>query len=129
MFHTTISLKEGHVLLSLHFNFALEHNIRKVKANHRLLKFNGTQQVIIYGGDVNLQGQSVQTVSCFIHCRGTGLEGNVDRAENIFLFHQQQTATQNIFLFDQQHTATQNHNTQTHTINPLKAWQISDIWE
>jgi len=40
-------------LLSLLFNFALEYAIRKVKSNHKLLKFNGTHQVI-YADDVNL---------------------------------------------------------------------------
>jgi hypothetical protein len=65
MFHTKIGLNEGDVLLSLLFNFASEHDIWKVKANHRLLKFNGTQQVIIYGDDVNLRGNGVQTISCF----------------------------------------------------------------
>jgi hypothetical protein len=41
-------LKEGDALLSLYyFNFALEYAIRKIKANHKLLKFNGTHQVVI----------------------------------------------------------------------------------
>jgi hypothetical protein len=35
------------------YNFALEYAIRKVKANHKLLKFNGTHQIVIYA-DVNL---------------------------------------------------------------------------
>jgi hypothetical protein len=44
--------------LSLLSNFAVEYAIREVKANHKLLKFNGTHQVIIYTDDVNLQGQT-----------------------------------------------------------------------
>jgi len=47
-------LKEGNALLSLLFNFALEYATRKVKANHKLLKFNSTHQVVIYADDVNL---------------------------------------------------------------------------
>jgi hypothetical protein len=47
-------LKEGDALLSLLFNFALEYAIRKVKANQKLLKFNGTHQIVIYADDVNL---------------------------------------------------------------------------
>jgi len=62
MFHIKSGLK-GDVLLSLLFNFALEYAIRKVKTNHKLLKFNGTHQVIIYADDVNLQGQSIHTIS------------------------------------------------------------------
>jgi len=54
MFPIKNDLKEGDVLLSLLFNFALEYTIRKVRANHKLLKFNGTHQVVIYADDVNL---------------------------------------------------------------------------
>jgi hypothetical protein len=51
-------LKEGDASLSLLFNFALEYDIRKVKANHKLLKFNSRHQVIIYADDANLQGKT-----------------------------------------------------------------------
>jgi len=50
-------------LLSLLFNLALEYAIRKVRANHMYLKFKGTHQVIIYGHDVNSQGQTIHTIS------------------------------------------------------------------
>jgi hypothetical protein len=63
VFHIKNGLKEGDALLSLLFNFALEYAIRKVKAKHKLLKFNGTQQVNIYGDDVNLRGHSIHTIS------------------------------------------------------------------
>jgi len=56
-------LKERDALLSLLFNFALGYATRKVKANHKLLKFNGTHRVNIYADDVNLQGQSIHTIS------------------------------------------------------------------
>ena len=55
-------LKEGDALLSLLYNSALEYAIRKIKANHKLLKSNGTHQVI-YGYDVNLRGHSIHTIS------------------------------------------------------------------
>jgi hypothetical protein len=61
MFHIKNGLKED-ALLSLLFNFAVEYDIRKVKAYHKLLKFNGTHQVIIYADDVNLQGQSIHSI-------------------------------------------------------------------
>jgi hypothetical protein len=54
---------KGDALLSLLFNFALEYAIRNIKANHKLLKFNGTHQVVIYADDVNLRGQSIHTIS------------------------------------------------------------------
>jgi len=54
---------KGDALLSLLFNLALEYDIRKVRENHKLLKFNGTHQVIIYGDGVNLQGQTIHTIS------------------------------------------------------------------
>jgi hypothetical protein len=54
-------LHEGQDLLSLLFNFALECDIRKVKA--KLLKLNATHQVVIYADDVNLWGQSIHIIS------------------------------------------------------------------
>jgi len=55
--------KEGDALISLLFNFALKYALRKVKANHKLLQFNGTHQVVIYADDVKLRGQSTHTIS------------------------------------------------------------------
>jgi len=63
MFPINNGPNEGNATLSLLFNFALEYAIQKVTANHKLLKFNGTHQVIIYGDDVNLQSQSIYTIS------------------------------------------------------------------
>jgi len=56
-------LKEGDALLLLLFNFAWEYATRKVKANQKLLKFNGTHQVIIYAEDVTCWGQRIHTAS------------------------------------------------------------------
>jgi hypothetical protein len=63
MFPIKNGLKEGDALLPLLFNFVLEYAIRKIKANHKLLKFNGTHQVVIYADYVNLQGHSIHTIS------------------------------------------------------------------
>ena len=52
-------LKEGDALSSLPFYFALEYAIRKVKANHKILKLNSTYQVPIYANDVHVRGQSI----------------------------------------------------------------------
>jgi len=62
MFPTKNGVK-GDSLLSLLFNLALGYDIRKARENHKLLKFNGTHQVIIYADDVNLQGQTIHTIS------------------------------------------------------------------
>jgi hypothetical protein len=61
MYPITNDLK-GDALLSLLFNFALEYATKNFEANHNLLKFNGTHQVIIYA-DVNLWGQSSYTTA------------------------------------------------------------------
>jgi hypothetical protein len=61
---------KGNDLSSLLYNFALEYAIRKVKANHKLLKFNGTHQAIIYADDVNLRGQSIHTNSYISQLEG-----------------------------------------------------------
>jgi len=76
IFHIKNGLKEGDSLLPLLFNFALEYAIRKVKANHKLLQFNFIQQVVIYADNVNLQGQSIHTIS-FI----SPLEGEWSRSK------------------------------------------------
>ena len=49
--------EEEAALLALLFNFPLEYAIRKIKDYHKLLKFNGTHQVLIYADDVNLGGK------------------------------------------------------------------------
>ena len=64
MFPIENGLKDGDALTSLLLNFALEYANRKVKANHKMLQFNRTHQVIIYMDDVNLQGQTIHTMSC-----------------------------------------------------------------
>jgi DNA replication protein DnaD len=44
-----------------------------------------------------------------VNWKETGLEVNVEKVENRFLFHEQHAA--------------QNHNTKTHVINPSKVWK------
>ena len=56
--------------------------------------------MLIYGVKANTPHASL------VHCKQTGLDVNVEKAENMFLFHEQHVA--------------QNH--KTHAINPLKVW-------
>jgi len=77
-------LKKGDDLSSLLFNFDLQYAIRKVKANHMLLKFKGTHQFIIYVDSVNL-GVKGYTRHASI------LEVDVEKGESMFLFHEHNT--------------------------------------
>jgi len=49
-------------LSSLLFNFALEYAFRRVQVNQDGLKLSGTNQFLVYAGDINILGGSVRTV-------------------------------------------------------------------
>ena len=56
--------------------------------------------MLIYGVKANTSYASL------VHCKQTGLEVNVEKPENMFLFHEQHAA----------------QNQKTQAINPLKVW-------
>jgi hypothetical protein len=54
-------LKQGDALTSLFLNFALEHAFRKVQEK-QVLKLNGIYRPLAYADDVNLLGDSIDTI-------------------------------------------------------------------
>jgi hypothetical protein len=61
-FHIQNGPKKGDALAPLLFNFSLEYAISKVQENQLGLKLNGTHQFLAYADDVNLLGDSKDTI-------------------------------------------------------------------
>jgi len=55
-------LKHGEVLSPLLFNFVLVYAFRRIQANQKALKLNGTNQLLVYADDVNVVCGNVHSI-------------------------------------------------------------------
>jgi hypothetical protein len=106
MFLITKDLKQGDALSPLFFNVALEYVIRRVQVKQDNLTLNGTHQLLVNAGDVNILGGSVHTIkknmeALAVASKETGLEVNADKIKYLVM-----SCDQN---------AGQNHNTKIET--------------
>jgi hypothetical protein len=78
-------LKQGDALSPLLFNFALRYAIRRVQANQKSLKLNGTHQLLVYADDVNILGGSIHSIKknadLVIASKEIGLKVSADKTK------------------------------------------------
>ena len=79
-------LKHGSALSPLIFSFALEYTIRRVQVKQGGLKLNGTLQLLVYVDNVNILGESIDTIkenaeALIAATKKNGLEINADKSK------------------------------------------------
>jgi hypothetical protein len=78
--------------LTLLFNSALEYAIRKVHKTQVGLKLNGTNQLLAYADDVNLQSNNIGTIKKHTETlinasKEVGLEIQIEKTKCMLLSH------------------------------------------
>ena len=70
--------------MPLKFNFIFAYAIRRVQVNQNGFKLNGTHQILVYAGDINILGGKEHTVkekaeALIVASKESGLEVNADK--------------------------------------------------